>query len=51
MKLGYARVSTVGQDLQTQIEKLKNVGITDDYLYIEKNLERPQEIDMSLKIY
>ncbi|EAC3660612.1 recombinase family protein, partial [Listeria monocytogenes] len=31
-----ARVSTVGQDLQTQIEKLKNAGITDDYLFIEK---------------
>ncbi|EJG4224745.1 recombinase family protein, partial [Listeria monocytogenes] len=30
------RVSTVGQDLQTQIEKLKNAGITDDYLFIEK---------------
>ncbi|EAE9531600.1 recombinase family protein, partial [Listeria monocytogenes] len=29
-------VSTVGQDLQTQIEKLKNAGITDDYLFIEK---------------
>ncbi|MBW5775357.1 recombinase family protein, partial [Listeria monocytogenes] len=24
------------QDLQTQIEKLKNAGITDDYLFIEK---------------
>ncbi len=29
-------MSTVGQDLQTQIEKLKNAGITDDYLFIEK---------------
>ncbi|EOD1914118.1 recombinase family protein [Listeria monocytogenes] len=36
LKLGYARVSRVGQDLQTQIEKLKNAGITDDYLFIEK---------------
>ncbi|MDD62044.1 recombinase family protein [Listeria monocytogenes] len=36
LKLGYARVSMVGQDLQTQIEKLKNAGITDDYLFIEK---------------
>ncbi|EUJ26921.1 resolvase [Listeria floridensis FSL S10-1187] len=36
MKLGYARVSTVGQDLKTQVEKLKMEGIQDDYLFIEK---------------
>ncbi|EAC9720253.1 recombinase family protein [Listeria monocytogenes] len=36
MKLGYARVSTVGQDLKTQQEKLLKQGIEEDYLYIEK---------------
>ncbi|EAC3172718.1 TetR family transcriptional regulator [Listeria monocytogenes] len=36
MKLGYARVSTVGQDLETQKEKLLKQGIAEDYLYIEK---------------
>ncbi|EDO0036943.1 recombinase family protein, partial [Listeria monocytogenes] len=34
--LGYARVSTVGQDLKTQQEKLLKQGIEEDYLYIEK---------------
>ncbi|ECR2362206.1 TetR family transcriptional regulator, partial [Listeria monocytogenes] len=33
---GYARVSTVGQDLETQKEKLLKQGIAEDYLYIEK---------------
>ncbi|EDO0467896.1 recombinase family protein, partial [Listeria monocytogenes] len=33
---GYARVSTVGQDLKTQQEKLLKQGIEEDYLYIEK---------------
>ncbi|MBC2125119.1 recombinase family protein [Listeria innocua] len=36
MKLGYARVSTVGQDFKTQQEKLLKQGIEEDYLYIEK---------------
>ncbi|MHC5251096.1 hypothetical protein ACYRFS_05740 [Listeria kieliensis] len=36
MKLEYVRVSIVGQDLKTQIEKLKAEGIQDDYLFIEK---------------
>ncbi|EED2064149.1 recombinase family protein, partial [Listeria monocytogenes] len=31
-----ARVSTVGQDLKTQQEKLLKQGIEEDYLYIEK---------------
>ncbi|MBC6310493.1 recombinase family protein [Listeria sp. FSL L7-1582] len=36
MKLGYARVSTVGQDLETQQEKLLSVGVVSDNLFIEK---------------
>jgi DNA invertase Pin-like site-specific DNA recombinase len=36
MKLGYARVSTVGQDLKTQIETLESAGIKEDQMFIEK---------------
>ena len=36
MKLGYARVSTVGQDLKTQIETLESAGIKEDQIFIEK---------------
>lgn len=36
MKLGYARVSTVGQDLETQQEKLLSFGVASDNLFIEK---------------
>jgi DNA invertase Pin-like site-specific DNA recombinase len=36
MKLGYARVSTVGQDLVTQIETLESAGIKEDQIFIEK---------------
>lgn len=36
MKLGYARVSTIGQDLKTQIETLESVGIKEDQMFIEK---------------
>lgn len=36
MKLGYARVSTVGQDLKTQIEMLESAGIKEDQIFIEK---------------
>lgn len=36
MKLGYARVSTVGQDLKTQQEKLEKYGVQEDYLFVEK---------------
>ena len=35
MKLGYARVSSVGQDLKTQIETLESAGIKEDQMFIE----------------
>lgn len=34
MKRGYARVSTIGQDLQSQIERLKDEGC--EIIYAEK---------------
>jgi DNA invertase Pin-like site-specific DNA recombinase len=36
MKLWYARVSTIGQDLKTQIETLESAGVEEDQLFIEK---------------
>lgn len=36
MKIGYARVSTVGQDLDTQIEKLIQFGVDEKNIFIEK---------------
>lgn len=36
MKLGYARVSTIEQDLDMQIKKLEEQGIKKENIYIEK---------------
>ncbi len=36
MELGYARVSTVKQDLDRQIEALREVGIAADRIYVDK---------------
>ena len=46
MKIGYARVSTKDQNLDLQIDALKNVGCVDTYIYKEEisgvAKERPQ---------
>lgn len=46
MKIGYARVSTAEQNIARQIMYLKNIGITDDAIFIDKisgkDLKRPQ---------
>lgn len=36
MKLGYAKISTIGQDLKTQIERLELAGVKKDQLFIER---------------
>lgn len=34
--LGYARVSTIGQDLETQLATLAAAGVTEDRVYTDK---------------
>jgi len=46
-KIGYARVSTKDQNLEMQIEAMKNAGC--DKIYMEKKVEERLKLDLSLK--
>lgn len=46
-KIGYARVSTKDQNLEMQIEAMKNAGC--DKIYMKKKVEERLKIDLSLK--
>lgn len=36
VKLGYVRVSTKEQNLERQIKKMKDLGVDDRFLFIDK---------------
>lgn len=38
MKIGYARVSTTQQDVTTQVEALKGLGVDERHIYVDKGL-------------
>ena len=42
MELGYARVSTAKQDLDRQIDALRQVGIAPERIYVDKKSGPPR---------
>ena len=50
--IGYARVSTVDQKLDLQLDALSEAGVDDDHIYIEKvsaRAKRRPELDLAIK--
>lgn len=40
MKYGYVRVSTTTQNIDRQMEEMHKFGLTDEFIYIDKQVEK-----------